>query len=241
MPTRGAPITAADFSGLLSTANSKLLPIVNAAINAGTWPEHVYDIYTSPGVLENPQTSYNFSNSFFTLAGVAVAEGGHGYVGGDNLTTVGGTLATGMAQASLQVTSVGANGVITGIGINSTDNIGWSSAPPTPNQVTGGSGTGAKIILNLSSNWLSELNRIRGDYWNLVFNTPSSIFLSPSNLVSGPWVVGVNDPNTFPMGLPLSGLPGSFDSNGRATFQLPSAQFPGGISVIGWQVLTYGA
>ena len=53
-----------------------------------------------------------------------------------------------------------------------------------------------------SANWLKELNRIRGDYWNLIFTAglgADEILLSPDNIVSGPWVVGVNDPVTFPM------------------------------------------
>ena len=56
-----------------------------------------------------------------------------------------------------------------------------------------------------TKNWCSELNRIRGDYWNLIFTGgligtgASSRYLNPDNIVSGPWVVGVNDPDTFPM------------------------------------------
>lgn len=56
-----------------------------------------------------------------------------------------------------------------------------------------------------SANWLSELNRIRADLWALIFisgaeagGVNSSLYLSSSTLVSGPWVVGVNDPDRFP-------------------------------------------
>ena len=64
-----------------------------------------------------------------------------------------------------------------------------------------------------SANWVNELNRIRADYWILVFgqfgtdgnylgqNTlDTSVYFSLENASSGPWCVGVNDPITFPMG-----------------------------------------
>jgi hypothetical protein len=63
-----------------------------------------------------------------------------------------------------------------------------------------------------SANWLSELNRIRGDFWNLIFTAglgADDILLSPDNILSGPWVVGVNDPVTFPMGSTQGILAGS--------------------------------
>jgi hypothetical protein len=64
-----------------------------------------------------------------------------------------------------------------------------------------------------SNNWMSELNRIRGDYWLLIFGTNpntgdpfnSDRYLNPDNILSGPWVVGVNDPETFPQ-TPTQGI-----------------------------------
>lgn len=63
------------------------------------------------------------------------------------------------------------------------------------------------------SSWVEELNRIRNDYWNLIFKnglvsgTPlsSGVYLNSANLVSGPWIVGVNDPATFPGVNPTGG------------------------------------
>ena len=54
-----------------------------------------------------------------------------------------------------------------------------------------------------TKNWVSELNRIRGDYWNMIFgfsghDYDSPVYLSSNNLVSGEWIVGVNDPDTYP-------------------------------------------
>ena len=51
-------------------------------------------------------------------------------------------------------------------------------------------------------NWADELNRIRGDVMALVFTSftdAGALFYSPNCILSGPWVVGVNDPDTFPM------------------------------------------
>jgi hypothetical protein len=52
-----------------------------------------------------------------------------------------------------------------------------------------------------SANWLSELNRIREDFFTLVFNGGDpDLYLNPATVLSGPWVVGVNDPNLFSEG-----------------------------------------
>jgi len=108
------PITLADFIALAALANSKLLPIVNASVAAGTWPIHEYSVLSS-GVLANPQPSYSFSLS--------------------------------------------------------------------------------------NKNWMSELNRIRRDFYNLIYNQIAggeSVYQSQNAVFSGPWVVDVNDPDTFP-------------------------------------------
>jgi hypothetical protein len=86
-----------------------------------------------------------------------------------------------------------------------------------------------------SANWLSELNRIRGDYWNLIFTGglgADDRHLNPDNLISGPWVVGVNDPNLFSEGSGneldsnfFSGLIGgtdvNYDTDGNFIVTLP--------------------
>lgn len=57
-------------------------------------------------------------------------------------------------------------------------------------------------VFNLADkNWRSELNRMRGDYYFLLNNNvtgASAIFNNPNSIVSGPWIVDVNDPATFP-------------------------------------------
>lgn len=65
-----------------------------------------------------------------------------------------------------------------------------------------------------SANWLSELNRIRADYFNLILHSglgADDLFFSSDNLISGPWVVGVNDPVNFPA---YPWLGGTTDSGG---------------------------
>ena len=71
-----------------------------------------------------------------------------------------------------------------------------------------------------SSTWLATLNRIRADYWTLIFTAglgADEILLSPDNIVSGPWVVGVNDEDTFPKG----GFP-----PGNSSLQIPAPNYP---------------
>lgn len=53
-----------------------------------------------------------------------------------------------------------------------------------------------------TKNWADELNRIRGDFMALFFNSfadAGAVYRNLDFLLSGPWVVGLNDPDTFPM------------------------------------------
>jgi hypothetical protein len=104
-----------------------------------------------------------------------------------------------------------------------------------------------------SSNWLSELNRIRGDYWNLIFTSglgADGIHLSSDNLVSGPWVVGVNDLDTYPatglngdvgqggldptqQGILFGGLNGVFCAYRNVSFLYAFDDAPDGLTITG--------
>ena len=128
--TLNKSIALADFTALAALANSKLLPIVNASVAAGTWPQHEYSDLTS-GALTNPQPAYTFDIA--------------------------------------------------------------------------------------ATNWMSELNRIRRDFYNLLDNVisgGSAVYRSQNAVVSGPWVVDVNDPDTFPRTLVDLALPTAQSLNG---------------------------
>lgn len=145
--TSGHKITEADLDDLAALANAKLLPVVNAAIAAGTGNWQFDSIsYAEDGTINSLSTTLR--NIYDIFAG------------------------------------------------------------PTP---------GAHRIVNpqpaytfdlATKNWHDELNRLRGDLMYLVLNSSSpsaltpypgaeNIFLSPNAILSGPWVVGVNDPVTF--------------------------------------------
>ena len=85
---------------------------------------------------------------------------GSGYGVGNTLTTVGGTFAAGPfgVAATLVVTSVDANGGVTGVSVGATGlytfttpgGVFTPSIPPNPCSVTGGAGTGATFALATS-------------------------------------------------------------------------------------------
>ncbi len=89
---------------------------------------------------------------------------------------------------------------------------------------------GGHLILNpqpaynfdlAQKNWHDEINRIRGDLMEMVcprlavappfagYAGAGNVFLKAASLVSGPWVVGINDPATWP-GAMNGILPGSW-------------------------------
>ena len=59
-----------------------------------------------------------------------------------------------------------------------------------------------------SDNWIEQLNRVRADYYQLVFvnDGGTGVAGNPAAINSGPWVVAVNDPVTFPMGATYADL-----------------------------------
>ena len=85
----------------------------------------------------------------------AIAGGGAGYVVGDILTVVGGTIVSTLV-ATLEVTAEAA-GVITGIRVF--DCGAYSAQPGNPVSVTGGTGTGATFTLTFeTNNWVVNRN-----------------------------------------------------------------------------------
>ena len=65
--------------------------------------------------------------------------------------------------------------------------------------------------------WNTTLNRIKADYHNLMHNIglgADYLFNSDSNILSGPWCVGVNDPDVFP----IENGPGYLDTDVYTVF-----------------------
>jgi len=214
MPTRGAIISQNDFAGLAALANQVLKPLVDAAIWAGTWPisqSFDYFVDANQTTLVYPQPAYNFGNG--TLS-INLVPPGATYDGSGNYT-----LAV-LAQRFYNWTA-GANEAAAGSGITFPTSSGNSFYYNNADANPGGEfiqsygctsailhGTPylpvtASVQLNLK-NWRQELNRIRGDYWTLLFGANAGVpinaglYLTPAAVLSGPWCVGVNDPVTFP-------------------------------------------
>ena len=195
--TPGTPVTLADFQALATLANANLLPLVNAAIARGGWPtSNTFDYFTDTThtTLLNPQPAYSFSQA---VGANAIPSGAH-YDGSGNYT------ATIVPQTyynySIGLNDIGitsSNGRIDKFNVN---NIRFYNATTVVLTGTPGALVTAKLTQSYAY-WLHELNRIRGDYWTMVFNyivEDANVYLNANNLVSGPWCVGVNDPITFP-------------------------------------------
>ena len=91
-----------------------------------------------------------------------------------------------------------------------------------------------------TANWQAEINRIRGDILEMVLNFNytggNNLFLSQNCLVSGPWVVGVNDPVTWPngdQGILHGSSPSAMCLFKNVAFAFFSEDAPGGFSVTG--------
>lgn len=93
--------------------------------------------------------------------------------------------------------------------------------------LTGTPGQPVTAVLTESpSALLKELNRIRGDLMTLVLGdnplTTTPLYLNPGAVCSGPWVVGVNEPQTWPVAnLPLN-FTGALPAVGAGQGYLPA-------------------
>ena len=138
------------MDALALLANTKLLPLVNAAIaanyagSASPWGDSVWTYHDATG------TTYNGSIKTFS-------------------------------------------------GVNIYDKSDMTVLDSSPHRILNPQPT---YVFDITKpNWRDELNRMRGDYYALIYNNvagASGIFESLSNIVSGPWIVDVNDPVTFP-------------------------------------------
>lgn len=205
-------ITQHELDALAVAANGTTMPIVRAAQTATKWAgaDSWYSVttgclaeifQTAAGQVVNPQPDYSFvpnvsvnlipANAVYDgLGNYAVAlvqSGDYNYIQGENDT-------------SIQDPGAVSDYIIT------TTNIYFSAG--TVVTLAGQPGAPITATLEMSSGtMLKTMNRIRGDLLALVFGgnqTPTepyagaeTLFKSPSALVSGPWVVGVNEPQTW--------------------------------------------
>lgn len=192
----GQTITQADLNTLAGLANTNLLPLVNAAINSATWPATFYDITNhSGGALISPQPDYNFAALPNSIANLIPA--GSVYDGSGNFTIT-------VTADSFYNFEIGLND--TGITIGGFSFTGSQrekrSLAVTTAIITGTPSAAVTAALILSAGWVTELNRIRTDYFNLIFTNglgADDLYESSDNILSGPWCVGVNDPVTYPL------------------------------------------
>jgi hypothetical protein len=189
--------------GLIVTGNSPIAPGGTGG-SGGTWPS-AND--PSPGTLTTgsgsgsgsgaaitfsvqqvgPTANYSFPDysPVGTVTGLVVTAGGTGYSVSDSLT-----LAE-LPGWSATVATV-SSGVITSITFTAS-----SSPSPLPTTIAamsaiGGHGTGAKLggqfIVPQRPQWLTELNRLRTNLWN-VLAQETNFFSSTSSAISGPWPI----------------------------------------------------
>ncbi len=247
-------VTQSELDALAADANASILPLVNAIIAASradpTKPvfesANFYDKYLyGPPVnlyvnsLAYPQPTYSFT----PVVSVNLIPGGATYDGSGNYT-----LPTAIAAAGDYNLVLGANDVSMTIQVASpfvanytTNNLYLAVGTALTFQGTAGQPVTATLARS-NTNWLNELNRIRGDALALflgIGNPPAAyagaekLFQNPSMVSSGPWIVGVNDNDTYPLvtylnlkGVLLGGLNGTpfsiFKSVGFLAAPIPS-------------------
>jgi len=275
MPKPGQPIVKADLDALAALANQVLLPSVNAALASGAWvtalsqclARNPFDYFTdlNQNVPIQPQPPYAFGDG---TIGANLVPPGAVYDGGGHYTL-------GVAAQSFYNWTAGKSETGAGSGVeiyaaaalvsvyynNNYLNLGGeriASYAGTTAKLIGAAGQPVTARLQLSQqNWREELNRIRGDYWMLLFcstghvigstnYTPlnAGLYQNPDSVLSGPWIVAVNDPATFPrMTAVLLGanLPGNYSPAGLWAFTLPApAEYiywqPGGGNDLGIRI-----
>jgi hypothetical protein len=111
-------------------------------------PYCYFEVYFGESADATKQIAFDLMGQFrddgtYLLSGATINAAGTNYQAGDSLTVAGGTQSTG--PATITVSSVGANGTITGVSVGGAG--GYSSRPADPASVTGGHGTGAQFNL----------------------------------------------------------------------------------------------
>lgn len=203
-------VTQSEMDALAAMANATLLPAVNAmlASNPPGWDldGHLTNVYrkyvgsaANPGFIASvyPQPPYSFVRPTATpnlVPSGAVYDGSGNYAltvpaAGDYNLTLGNATAL----------TIPSSGEYYGAGGN---NLYFTAGLAVTFQGTSGQPVTATLALS-ADNWLYELNRIRGDAMDLLMNSyagvPSGFYQNPAAVSSGPWVVGINDPDTWPL------------------------------------------
>ena len=195
-------VTQAELDALANAANQVLLPTVNNTIAAHSGNYLCEYDKTVGGIPNNntlkvvqPQPNYSFHQPVYAnlILSSWVYDGSGHYtlpalaVSGDYNFTLGAN-DTSMSDGTHTYAYTTANTYL---------------LAGTALTLTGTAGQPVTAQLYLSPyNLLNELNRIRADALALILGNPAS--LVPANLnqalvSSGPWVVGVNDPSTYPV------------------------------------------
>lgn len=118
----------------ISTATVTAVNLISGGLNYTSPPNVIFATGSGAGATAVPVMQ--------TFSVLFIVSGGTGYTVGDVLTVVGGTFT---AQATLNVTSTGAGGVITGLSLGAKGS--YSPSPPNPVSFTGGTGNGASVNL----------------------------------------------------------------------------------------------
>lgn len=158
-----------------------------------------------------------------SIVSALISSGGTGYSVGDVLTLPLGA-ATG-DPATVTVTTVGPNGVITGIAINYAGHITSTTAPTSPATPTGGTGTGASITQTIGTGAFVRGAATSG---SLTLNTAEQTILLAAN--GAAWRVlldtaldgkGLNDGGSLVAGDTLT----TAQATGNLLFTLPAGSY----------------
>lgn len=211
-----AYVTQAEMDALAALANENLLPIVNNLLAITPIPgwgfgNSVYDKRTIPNETSAgivfPQPAYSFTpNAYENLIPAGSKYNGSG------------SFSVSVTDASDYDLELGENDIqMAALTFDYTYNTFAFYLTPTTAVFTGTQNQPVTAVLTKSTrNWLSELNRIYGDLSALFTGSWAgqdegglSCLANGDFCVSGPWIVGLNDPATFPMSSALYTLQGT--------------------------------
>lgn len=222
--TAGSLISQTDMAAMATLANSNLLPVINT-IGSDFWSFNLYDKYDGgyPGAtggsnLISPQPNYAFTTvSFSNLVPPATNYNGSGkYV------------YTVVSAGDFEILVEDGGFIVAGVTYGSTERAFYVKAAETIT-LLGTAGQPVRSKISVARNWLSEYNRIRADLFGILLESftegNGGMYLNAAAIVSGPWVVGVNDPVTYPITpYPIGDYAGGLLPQAQGTL---NASYPG--------------
>ena len=207
MPKRGQKISVDELNALAALANQKLLPLVQARIG-GAWPtnlsiyppiDYCADLHGDTPL--NPVPAYGFLDG---TVGTNLVPSGAVYDGSGNyaLTIVPQSFYRWQAGVNDSgFTFYSATDSLSSGDLRRYDFMASANGVSVVLQGTPGAAVTAKFRQN-NNNWIHELNRIRFHLYVCLYGPTWGSWELPVSdaaklLVSGPWVIGVNDPATY--------------------------------------------